>query len=117
MFEDGSSVQEVCQDKLQISRKTFYNWLERHEEFAEAYEEGRWRSEAFWARMGRSGAMGAMNVNPALWIFNMKNRFGWRDKLPEDKVGDGELSPEEYARRVQLAMDEMNRADRGGSSE
>lgn len=111
-FQDGQSIAEVC-THLRISRQTYYTWLEEHPEFKEAHEEGLFRSEAWWMRLGRMGASGAVPINASVWSFNMKNRFHWRDRPEMDK--EDELSPEEYARRAHLALIEMNAADKGKS--
>ena len=42
----------------------------------------------YWYKMGIAGSMGQLKgFNPASWIFNMKNRFGWRDRV-ETRVND-----------------------------
>ena len=34
-----------------------------------------------WEQMGMAGAAGKLkNFNPSAWIFNMKNRLGWKDR-------------------------------------
>ena len=86
MFENGESVAEVCKE-LGISKQTFYRWEEEHTEFSDAKKEGIGRSEAWWNRLGREGASGEHAINPTVWIFNMKNRFGWRDKQDIEHSG------------------------------
>ena len=61
-----------------------------------------------------AGAAGKVAVNPATWIFNMKNRFNWRDKPDPERVGDDDVTPEEYARRTHRALMEMEDLDHGG---
>jgi predicted RNase H-like HicB family nuclease len=93
MFANGESVAEVCQ-QIGIARRTFYNWLEDETkpEFKEAYEDGQALSEAFWMRLGRLGAAGKVDINAATWIFNMKNRFGWKDKQEHTGANDGPIA-------------------------
>lgn len=80
MFANGESVEEVCQE-LKISKRAFYDWVERYPEFAEAYELGKQASHAWWIKLGRAGATGKVQVQPTIWIFNMKNRLGWKDRV------------------------------------
>ena len=79
MFENGESVVEVCV-ALGISRETFYDWCDKHKEFKRGYEQGLLLSQAWWERLGRAGSLGSQKINPATWIFNMKNRFKWTDR-------------------------------------
>jgi len=114
MFENGESVAEVAQE-LGVSRMTFYRWVDKHKEFREAYEEGLFRSEAWWLRLGRAGAAGQIRgANATMWIFNMKNRFKWRDLPAEEGGGPGDMTPEEFARRASAALAEMEKRDNGG---
>jgi len=63
------------------SRETLYNWTEKYPEFFDTKKQYEPMSWLFWEKMGRSGAAGKIpNFNAAAWIFNMKNRMGWRDK-------------------------------------
>ncbi|WP_299083072.1 hypothetical protein [uncultured Paraglaciecola sp.] len=80
MFKNGESVAEVCA-VLGIGKKSFYRYIEKHADFAEAYDKGRDLSEAWWLKKGRNAVNGkAKHMDTTAWIFNMKNRFGWADK-------------------------------------
>ncbi len=81
MFSNGQSIEEVCRDNLHISKQTCYDWMKKYPEFSDAIKEGVGISEAWWHTLGRAGAAGKASINPAVWIFNMKNRFGWRDQV------------------------------------
>lgn len=64
-----------------VTQKTLYNWEQKHEEFAKAKELAVAANRAFWERVGMEGMTGEFEkFNSAIWIFNMKNRFGWTDK-------------------------------------
>lgn len=84
MMSEGASQMEV-QAAIGITRETFNQWTNRdgpyyEPDFTEAVERGRDLSQAWWERLGRMGAVGE-DINPSIWIFNMKARFGWRDKV------------------------------------
>lgn len=85
------------------SRKTIYNWEKANPEFLHAKEIGTEKSRLFWESIGTEhilnssesesttgvgGSSSSKSINASVWIFNMKNRFGWRDKQPgeEDKT-------------------------------
>ena len=81
-FESFASDVDVCVD-------TLYEWDQRHPEFSDAKKRASAYSRAWWERMGQSGML-ATGFSSAVWIFNMKNRFGWRDKSPEESVESAE---------------------------
>ncbi len=87
LFDGGQSVAEVCVE-LDISKDTFYKWVKRYPRFADAYQKGLQRSEAWWSRLGRVGSAGEVKIQPATWIFNMKNRFGWKDRVEQEHSGE-----------------------------
>lgn len=66
-----------------ISIDTIYKWVKKHPEFAEAKKTGTAKSRLLWEKAGMQGMyMGGKDTpfNSTIWIFNMKNRFGWKDK-------------------------------------
>lgn len=90
MFKNGEAVEEVIV-KLGIRRSTFYEWAKKYPEFADAYEHGKELSQAWWLKVGRAGAIGQgeIQLQPTVWIFNMKNRLGWKDKSETDITTKG----------------------------
>ena len=71
---------------LRISKDLWYRWLEEEPEFSETVKEARDLCEAWWVAHGREMATGDGKGMPAVYIFNMKNRFKWRDKPEEEQV-------------------------------
>lgn len=75
--------------EIRVSRATLYNWCEQHPEFLDAKKLGIELSYEFWEELGIT----AVNTPPGqfntgVWVFNMKNRFCWRDKV--ELSGDDE---------------------------
>jgi len=93
-FESFSAVIKVNQD-------TLHSWVKQHVSFAEAKSIAFDESRLFYERIGTMAVKGLIeNFNATVWVFNMKNRFKWRDKQPEevsqvnisiDKMSDAEL--------------------------
>jgi hypothetical protein len=99
LFSNGESVIEVC-THLDITKDTFFKWVKQYPNFSDSYKKGLELSEAWWARAGRIGSIGKIKIQPATWIFNMKNRFKWKDKTEANETDnitapvfyEGELS-------------------------
>jgi len=50
------------------------------------------KGRKFWEILGIKGATGVQaNFNAASWIFTMKNKYGWRDKVDIDHGGKVEV--------------------------
>ncbi len=85
-MQKGAGIKELAH-YLGVSRQTIYDWCDEkhaqyHRRFAEAVAIGRELSEAWWMRYGRLAMMKQVTAAPpSWWIFNMKNRFGWRDRV------------------------------------
>lgn len=85
-MRNGASIVEVCAT-LGICKQTFYNWTQEHPDFLDAYKKGLELSQAWWEKLGRAGAAGQIPIQPATWVFNMKNRFGWKDRVQQEHTG------------------------------
>ena len=80
VMKDGGSKEEACV-AIGCTFHTFQNWQEKNPEFLQAVKEGEKASEAWWHRVGRRAVMGEVpGFNGTSYVFNMKNRFGWKDK-------------------------------------
>lgn len=79
LYREGQSQTEVLA-KLNITRPAYYKACEISAKFKEAHDAGLQKSEAWWMTLGRAGAAGKTKIQPATWIFTMKNRFGYSDK-------------------------------------
>lgn len=71
---------------LGVTVITYNKWKDKGE-FRMAIEEGKVHSQLWWETQGIKAVQGQIKgFNSAVWIFNMKNRFGWRDK--QEITGD-----------------------------
>lgn len=85
-----------CAGIFGVTFQTLYDWEKRYPEWKEAKEIGIAKSQVFWEKIGMqyivSNPRGPC-LNSSVWIFNMKNRFGWRDRTEiSASEGDGQGS-------------------------
>lgn len=67
---------------ISVTRSRLYVWEKEYPIFKDAKFLGREKCLLFWERIGRAGAMGEIKgFNCATWIFQMKNRFQWRNEV------------------------------------
>lgn len=85
-----------------VSKQTLYTWTKNFPPFLDAKKRGEMASLLEWEKKGIEGMYHetfkdddgmtiTRNMNPSIWIFNMKNRFGWRDKV---EIVDEDDDPE-----------------------
>lgn len=88
LMRSGASLVEVAAD-LGISEETIHTWKRdgKHKAFSAAIDAGVSLAQAWWEKLGRAGAAGKVDVQPALWIFTMKNRFRWSDRTETELTG------------------------------
>lgn len=66
--------------EIDTTTPTLYQLFDRYPEFLNAKKKAEAKCRSFWEKMGVAGAAGKLkNFQTGAWIFNMKNRFGWRD--------------------------------------
>lgn len=82
----GKSKEAFC-GEIGIHRDTLYEWIKKHEDFKEACKYAEAKCQNFWEELGVQMAIHGQG-NATAWIFNMKNRFGWRDKT-ETEISTG----------------------------
>ena len=78
----GSDVEMMV--KIGVSKSLWKRLIKEEPEFCATVKEAQMHCEAWWIAHGRKMATDDGKGMPAVYIFNMKNRFKWRDK-PEDE--------------------------------
>jgi len=80
-----------------VSVDTLYQWVKKHEAFAEAKKEGWVASLDHFEKVGMAGLMGELpKFNSTAWIFIMKCRFraaGYRDHVENETTVKFEHDP------------------------
>ena len=88
---------------IRVHRATLDRWKKKYPKFEEAYELGKTMSELHWEKLGMEGLyeivqkdeegnINRLKMNATMWIFNMKNRFGWRDKKEIEQTVSGDIN-------------------------
>ena len=83
-----------------VSIQTLYDWEKAHPEFLEAKKKAQAHLMAWWERAGIKG-----EIPTGTWIFNMKNRFGWRDRQPEEVAEEAEAVASRVIARINALAD------------
>lgn len=81
MMKTGDSKTHFCAEHY-ISDKTFDSWMQKHEEFKEAYAVALRHSEKWWQNIAKKHIIHANNgtiLNSVAWSMNMRNRFRWTE--------------------------------------
>jgi hypothetical protein len=73
-FESFAGLVGVC-------KQTIYTWCDIYPTFLDSKKVGVEKGRYFHERLGIAAMAGKIeNFNSTVWVFSMKNRFGWRDK-------------------------------------
>ena len=79
-YKDGQSDAEIA-NQLDICKDTYYEWIKRYPEFAEAVKRGKTASESWWQILGKQLGNGSVKGSDKVWLIMMKNRFQFRDTI------------------------------------
>lgn len=80
-LDSGYSIESFAA-VVHVNQDTIWEWIKVHDDFSEAVKRGRAYCQLYWEKIGMTGMMGRIvGFNPTTWIFNMKNRFNWQDKV------------------------------------
>jgi hypothetical protein len=105
VFKEGKGLAAFF-NAASIGKRTFYDWLEAHKEFKEAYEAAIYFSQEIWEDYPKNNP----DFNFPYWSTIMRNRFGYgktrvkivKDAKPLDRMDaiwkgleEGELSTQE----------------------
>lgn len=92
-MKDGNSLNSFAV-KIGVHKDTIYQWIKVFPEFSDSYKIAMQACQDWWERIAKqhlithsSKEEGSTNFNNTIWIFNMKNRFGWRDNFDLNVTG------------------------------
>lgn len=94
-YRCGYSDAEVAAD-MNINMREFNAMLTDNPTFAKLIEFGRTLSLAWWESQARKN-INNKSFNTPLWVFNMKNKYGWVDKVETTNANEN----------VNLSLDQL----------
>lgn len=106
-YAEGMSDAEVM-EILGMSRRQFEKRLENDDTFREWIEMGRTLSEAWWMRKGRT-SINDNKFNTNLWMFVVKNRFDWAEKVEQKSQGNPATSLDNIKKEMAKLVNKMNK--------
>jgi len=90
-MEEGLSFESFA-GLIGVTKQIIYDWCDRHPEFLDAKSLGWAKCLLFYEKIGRQGMVGKLaGFNLGTWIFNMKNRFQWVDRVETKIEGTGTI--------------------------
>lgn len=111
----GGHVAEMMVQLNIASKETFYRWQQEHPEFKESYQASKLVSQAFYEKLGLSGAMGEIpNFNASTYALIMNNKFS--DEYKRSGSGGGHteitvntlnLSPEQIESKITQKLEKL----------
>jgi len=75
--------------KIGVDERSIYYWVAKYPDFFQSIKIGKAKSILFWERVGMLGMMGKIQgFSASTWVFQMKNRWGWSEKLSVDLLDE-----------------------------
>lgn len=108
--------------RINTTKQTLYTWTQQYPDFLDAKKRGEEKSREVWEKMGMKGMWSGKKFNPTVWIFNMKNRFGWRDQQNEMEVSQRgtfkfNLNPVEEESKTEQSSEGQSNDNASGSND
>jgi len=91
-MKDGRSIVAFAAH-IEVADVTLYEWKKVHPEFSRAIKVAMAKCQSWWEDQGRMGLHTGRGegFSQSAWIFNMKARFGYRDKQELDVNHEGKI--------------------------
>ena len=106
LMADGYSFEAAC-GAMGFEKDTGYEWTKKHDDFSNAKKRGEALSQLWWEHKGKQGMDFGKDFNATVWVFAMKNRFGWRD-AKDLNVGGQAGNPLHAGGPLGAILDELN---------
>jgi hypothetical protein len=102
--KDGGSIAEMVA-AIGLTQTSWTTLKKDDQEFSDYVDDCLLHAQVWWEKHGRKMASGQAEGNAPTWIFNMKNRFGWADKVQQELTGkDGQ--PIQQAITIKVEFDD-----------
>lgn len=91
---------------VDVSRSVVYDWEKVHPAFLDAKRVAFDKCQLWWEQQGQTGLFEEKEgpkLNASIWIFNMKNRFQWKDRQESTQTIDQTVRHENPAAKELLA--------------
>lgn len=101
---------EAFAGDIDVNQDTLHEWVKVHPSFSEAKKRAFAKCQIFWERIGIRGLFvekGEAPLNTGVWVFNMKNRFKWTDRISVD------APPERERDFIDTSDDELDKLIEG----
>ena len=89
-YSEGYSDAEVAA-AMKITVREYFTQINENAVFAKLVEYGRTLSLAWWESQARLN-INNKQFNTPLWVFTMKNKYGWADKVETSSVNENHNS-------------------------
>ena len=90
LYKEGASDVEVkayiYESLGSFSNSLWDRWIKEEVEFSQTIKMGKVLSESWWSKTGRKN-LENKEFSYTGWYMNMKNRFGWVDKVQQELSG------------------------------
>lgn len=108
-YSEGALDVEVAKI-LNVTIARFHAMCEEIPDFATFVDQGRTLSQAWWMEQARKNLWNK-EFNTSLWNFNVKNRFGWADKLDTaDKTDTDPVNIDQVKGQVSAQIKKLAKA-------
>ncbi len=77
MLSQGESRAMFCAE-VKIALRTFCDWLEKYQEFLDAYEAGMVKAQAYWEQVAVDN-ISTPSFNYSIWLAIMRDRFNYSE--------------------------------------
>lgn len=95
---------------IEVGVSTMWQWVKQYPEFGEAKKVGHAKSLLYHEKDAIEH-MNAPNYKEKIWMFGMKNRFGWTDKLDLSQKDPTQMSKDEIEMEIERLEESLEKGE------
>lgn len=76
---------EAFAGEIDVYVDAIYRWIKKYKAFSKAVKKAEAKCRLHWEELGHDMVVAGQG-NATVWIFNMKNRFNWRDRSEDEET-------------------------------